>query len=91
MEVCGIGVNMEFCLKARQLLLEKLRELHTKACKLAGRSFSLSSTAETADILYNHLKLPVPEGSKKGKQHPSTDKHSLDFLRYFFLKNFIIA
>lgn len=83
MECKGIGVDMEACLQARQILGRKVRELEKEAYRLAGRSFSLYTSADIANILYMHLKLPVPEGAK-GKQHPSTDKHILDLLRYFF-------
>ncbi|MBA0873433.1 hypothetical protein Goshw_002175 [Gossypium schwendimanii] len=81
MELWGIGINMEGCLWARNLLGEKLRYLEKEAYKLAGMKFSLSTAADIANVLYGHLKLPVPEGRNKGKQHPSTDKHCLDLLR----------
>ncbi|XP_073012513.1 helicase and polymerase-containing protein TEBICHI isoform X1 [Typha latifolia] len=81
MELWGIGVDMEACLRARHLLIRKLRELEKEAYTLAGRPFSLYTTADIANVLYNYLKLPVPQGCDKGKLHPSTDKHSLDLLR----------
>ncbi|CAA6671596.1 unnamed protein product [Spirodela intermedia] len=80
MERQGIGVDIEACLQARQILGRKVRELEKEAYRLAGRSFSLYTSADIANILYTHLKLPIPEGAK-GKQHPSTDKHILDLLR----------
>lgn len=80
MEIRGIGVDMEGCLKARHILGRKLKCLEKEAYKLAGRTFSLSMPADIANILYEHLKLPMAEGNR-GKQHPSTDKHSLDLLR----------
>lgn len=83
MELWGIGINMEGCLWARSLLGKKLRYLEKEAYKLVGMTFSLSTAADIANVLYGHLKLPVPEGRNKGKQHPSTDKHCLDLLRYF--------
>ena len=86
MELWGIGINIEGCLWARNLLGKKLRCLEKEAYKLAGMTFSLYTAADIANVLYGHLKLPVPEGGNKGKQHPSTDKHCLDLLRY--LKRF---
>ncbi|KAL0311996.1 UNVERIFIED_CONTAM: Helicase and polymerase-containing protein TEBICHI [Sesamum radiatum] len=80
MEISGIGVDMEGCLRARHILGRKLKCLEREAYKLAGKTFSLSMPADIANILYEHLKLPMPEGYK-GKQHPSTDKHCLDVLR----------
>ncbi|KAL0394056.1 UNVERIFIED_CONTAM: Helicase and polymerase-containing protein TEBICHI [Sesamum latifolium] len=80
MEIWGIGVDMEGCLRARHILGRKLKCLEREAYKLAGKTFSLSMPADIANILYEHLKLPMPEGYK-GKQHPSTDKHCLDVLR----------
>lgn len=81
MELCGIGVDMEGCLQARQILGRKLKILEKEAYKLAGMTFSLYTASEIANVLYGHLQLPIPEGLKKGKQHPSTDKHCLDLLR----------
>ncbi|KAL0323848.1 UNVERIFIED_CONTAM: Helicase and polymerase-containing protein TEBICHI [Sesamum calycinum] len=80
MEIWGIGVDMEGCLRARHILGRKLKCLEREAYKLAGKTFSLSMPADIASVLYEHLKLPMPEGYK-GKQHPSTDKHCLDVLR----------
>ncbi|KAM1247252.1 hypothetical protein TB2_043362 [Malus domestica] len=81
MELWGVGLNMEGCLQARKVLGKKLGQLEKEAYKLAGMKFSLSTAAEIANVLYGHLKLPIPEGRNKGKQHPSTDKHCLDLLR----------
>ncbi|KAK9142494.1 hypothetical protein Syun_011894 [Stephania yunnanensis] len=82
MELWGIGVDMEGCLQARHVVWKKLKELEKEAHQLAGMTFSLSSSADIADVLYRQLKLPVPDVGTKGKQHPSTDKHSLDLLRH---------
>lgn len=77
-----MGLDMEGCLQARKVLGKKLRQLEKEAYKLAGMTFSLHTAADIANVLYGHLKLPIPEGRNKGKQHPSTDKHCLDLLRY---------
>ncbi|XP_059592184.1 helicase and polymerase-containing protein TEBICHI isoform X2 [Vitis vinifera] len=82
MEVWGIGVDMEGCIQARNVLGKKLRHLEKEAYELAGMTFSLYTAADIANVLYGHLKLPIPEGHNKGKQHPSTDKHCLDLLRH---------
>ncbi|XP_024930711.1 helicase and polymerase-containing protein TEBICHI isoform X3 [Ziziphus jujuba] len=82
MEVWGMGVDMEGCLQARNVLGKKLRQLEKEAYKLAGMTFSLYTAADIANVLYGHLKLPIPDGHNKGKQHPSTDKHCLDLLRH---------
>ncbi|KAG2620442.1 hypothetical protein PVAP13_3NG107600 [Panicum virgatum] len=81
MELWGIGADMDACLHARHIIIKKLKELEKEAYRLAGQSFSLNATADIADILYTHLKLPVPKGCERGKLHPSTDKQSLDHLR----------
>lgn len=81
MELWGIGVDLEGCLQARNVLGKKLRCLEKEAYKLAGMTFSLYTAADIANVLYRHLKLPIPDGHSKGKQHPSTDKHCLDILR----------
>ncbi|KAJ1257461.1 hypothetical protein BS78_K017400 [Paspalum vaginatum] len=81
MELWGIGADMDACLRARYLIMKKLKELEKEAHRLAGKSFSLTATTDIADILYKHLKLPVLSGCEKGKLHPSTDKQSLEHLR----------
>ncbi|CAI9093473.1 OLC1v1028975C1 [Oldenlandia corymbosa var. corymbosa] len=81
MELWGIGVDMEGCLHARNIVGRKLKYLEKEAYRLAGKSFSLYMAADIANVLYEHLKLPIPEGHNKGKHHPSTDKHCLDLLR----------
>lgn len=83
MELWGIGVDLEGCLQAHNILGQKLRHLEKEAYRLAGITFSLYAAADIANVLYGHLKLPVPEVLGKGKQHPSTDKHCLDLLRYY--------
>ncbi|KZV31628.1 helicase and polymerase-containing protein TEBICHI [Dorcoceras hygrometricum] len=80
MEIWGIGVDMEGCLRARYILQNKLKLLEKEAFELAGKTFSLTMPADVANLLYEHLKLPRTEGSM-GKQHTSTDKHCLDKLR----------
>ncbi|CAH9090445.1 unnamed protein product [Cuscuta epithymum] len=81
MELWGIGVDMEGCLRDREVVRKKLKSLETEAYTLAGMTFSLSTAADIANVLYNHLKLPMPKRDDKGKQHPSTDKHCLGLLR----------
>ncbi|KAG8048419.1 hypothetical protein GUJ93_ZPchr0009g1479 [Zizania palustris] len=81
MELWGIGADMDACLHARHIIIKKLKELEKEAYRLAGKSFSLNATADIADILYTHLKLPIPKGCDKGKLHPSTGKQFLDHLR----------
>lgn len=82
MELSGIGVDLERCIHARKLLVKRLKQLEKEAYNLAGMTFSLNMPADIAKVLYEHLKLPIPDGKNKGKHHPSTDKHCLDALRY---------
>ncbi|KAJ8751696.1 hypothetical protein K2173_025862 [Erythroxylum novogranatense] len=82
MEFWGIGVDLDGCIQARNLLQKKLKNLEKEAYKLAGRTFSLHASADIANLLYTHLQLPMPKEQNKGKHHPSTDKHSLDLLRH---------
>ncbi|QCD99446.1 helicase and polymerase-containing protein TEBICHI isoform X1 [Vigna unguiculata] len=82
MELWGIGVDLERCIQARKLLVNRLKHLEKEAYKLAGITFSLNMPADIAKVLYEHLKLPIPNVQNKGKQHPSTGKHCLDALRH---------
>lgn len=83
MELWGIGVDIEGCLRARNILRDKLRSLEKKAFELAGMPFSLHNPADIANVLFKQLKLPIPETHNEGKLHPSTDKQCLDLLRYW--------
>lgn len=85
MEIWGVGIDMDACLNARHILIKKLKQLEKEAYELAGMPFSLHATADIANVLYKHLKLPAPKGCNKGKLHPSTNKQSLDLLRYDIL------
>ncbi|CAM6130031.1 unnamed protein product [Calypogeia fissa] len=82
MESSGIGVDMDAFGDIRQVTQKRIRGLEARAHQLAGTSFALSVPADVANTLYKHLKLPVPPGCKKGKQHPSANKHALDLLRH---------
>ncbi|KAL3691255.1 hypothetical protein R1sor_004906 [Riccia sorocarpa] len=81
MECSGIGVDMDACTRTRKLLEQRLRQLEAKAHRLAGISFTLSLPADVANVLFKHLKLPVPAGCPKGKHHPSTNKQTLELLK----------
>ncbi|KAH6760624.1 mammalian DNA polymerase-like protein [Perilla frutescens var. frutescens] len=48
MEIWGIGVDMEGCLRARHVLGRKLKFLEKEAYRLAGKTFSLSMPADIA-------------------------------------------
>jgi DNA polymerase theta len=85
MEMWGVGIDMDACLNARHILIKKLKQLEKEAYELAGMPFSLHAAADIANVLYRHLKLPAPKGCDKGKLHPSTNKQSLDILRYGIL------
>ncbi|KAK4388861.1 Helicase and polymerase-containing protein TEBICHI [Sesamum angolense] len=64
MEIWGIGVDMEGCLRARHILGRKLKCLEREAYKLAGKTFSLSMPADIASVLYEHLKLQCQKAIK---------------------------
>ncbi|BBN13748.1 DNA polymerase theta [Marchantia polymorpha subsp. ruderalis] len=81
METSGVGIDMDACSRTRQVLEERLKELEARAHHLAGKAFSLSLPADVANVLYKHLKLPVPAGCPAGKHHPSTNKHALELLK----------
>ncbi|MED6124402.1 hypothetical protein PIB30_058624, partial [Stylosanthes scabra] len=82
MELWGIGVDLERCIQARKLLVKRLKYLEKEAYKLAGITFSLNMPADIAKVLFEHLKLPIPDGQNKGKRHQSTGKQCLDALRH---------
>ena len=47
-----------------QVPLERyIKALQAQAVKLAGMSFSLDSPKEVSQVLFEHLKLPVPPNS----------------------------
>ncbi|KAJ7544985.1 hypothetical protein O6H91_09G101700 [Diphasiastrum complanatum] len=81
METWGLGVDMETCWQYKKLIGKKTKSLEEKAHQFVGKTFSLYMPADISNVLYKHLNLPMPPGCIKGKQHPSTDKQALEYLR----------
>ncbi len=53
---------------AQQAPLDRyIKALQAQAVKLAGMSFSLDSPKEVSQVLFEHLKLPVPPNSESLK------------------------
>eukprot|EP00850_Spirogloea_muscicola_P019963 SM000203S06139 [mRNA] locus=s203:219205:230833:+ [translate_table: standard] len=81
MELHGIRFDKQACKESQKAVELKLKELESSAHQLAGTTFSVSTPAEVAEVLYSHLKLAVPPGASKGLRHFSTDKQALECLK----------
>jgi DNA polymerase-1 len=77
MESLGIRIDVE-ALRSQGSAIEKelSREL-TEIHQLAGREFNVNAPAQLAEVLFEHLGLPV---IKRGKTGPSTDAEVLEKL-----------
>ncbi|KAM8819926.1 DNA polymerase theta [Eudromia elegans] len=58
LELNGIGFSTAAYEAQKQVMQAKLSEIETKAYQLAGRSFSLTSPDDVAEVLFLELKLP---------------------------------
>ena len=62
MELNGFGFSTEACEELKETLRRQASVLEAKARALAGRSFSISSPDDVAQVLYIELGLP-PSGN----------------------------
>lgn len=79
MELTGIGFNTDTVQNLQDKLREEMGVLEKKAYYLAGRTFSLTSPADTGRVLYQELRLGQGQ-SLKGRQK-NTSKETLSKLR----------
>ncbi|XP_069676367.1 DNA polymerase theta-like [Periplaneta americana] len=76
MELNGIGFSRDEAEKLRDLLEKQLSALEQYAYKLAGHTFSLTSSADVGKVLYRELGLTAGKQSSK-QRRPSTSKDAL--------------
>ncbi|EAL68549.1 hypothetical protein DDB_G0277751 [Dictyostelium discoideum AX4] len=70
MEFVGIGFNEKICESGREKVQNKINYLEYKAkVLLPGKVFSLSSTEDISQLLFQDLKIPVPEIAKANQQY----------------------
>lgn len=82
MEVHGIKLDVDYLAELGRKLTRDLAILEDKAHMKAGCDFSLTSTQQVADVLFNIMKLPTRGITKKGKNgHYSTAHDVLQELR----------
>ncbi|KAM9319608.1 DNA polymerase theta [Gastrophryne carolinensis] len=71
LELNGIGFSTEECETQKHVMQAKLNEIEAQAYQLAGRSFSLTSPDDVAQLLFIELKLP-PNGDLKAHGNKKT-------------------
>lgn len=64
----GFGFVDSACQKEREEIEKKIHYLEIEAHKLAGRTFSLGTPLEVAEVLFQKLKLPLIGQDKYKKQ-----------------------
>jgi DNA polymerase I-like protein with 3'-5' exonuclease and polymerase domains len=57
MEFMGVGFVGKECKRHKDLMEAKLRSLEKQAYVLAGREFSLTSSMETGNYLFNYCNI----------------------------------
>lgn len=65
MEATGVAFDAAVLLNWRQQVTAHIQRLRSRAIKLVGIEFNLSSASQLAQVLYEHLKLPVPTNQSK--------------------------
>lgn len=53
LELNGVGFSAAECERQKRVMQAKLAALESEACSLAGRSFSLSSVDDVAQVRWN--------------------------------------
>ena len=77
METLGVAVDQDLLAEMRGKMDERLSALSEELYTLAGSRFNLNSPRQLAEVLFQHLKLPVVKRTKTG---PSTDSEVLQKL-----------
>ncbi|CAG2068736.1 unnamed protein product, partial [Timema podura] len=75
MELTGLRFSREEAEKLRRVLEIQMLALEEQAYKLVGHTFSLTSPADVAKVLYRELGLS--SGKLNTNQKPSTNKEAL--------------
>jgi DNA polymerase-1 len=74
MEHNGVALDTELLAGMSNRMAERLAELTQQIYKQAGEEFNIDSTKQLAEVLFDHLKLPVVKATKTGR---STDAETL--------------
>ena len=77
MEEEGIRVDREVLIDMQGKLKERITELESKICEIAGVDFNVASPKQLGDVLFNQMNIPYP--GKKGTSY-STDSSILEKL-----------
>jgi DNA polymerase-1 len=77
MELTGIRVDPDDLARMSEEFQARKVEIEKRIYELAGREFNIGSTKQLADVLFEHLKLPVVKKTKTGY---STDAEVLERL-----------
>ncbi len=72
MEEIGAKVDASKLEELSNEFAGKVSETEEKIFKLAGKEFNIASTKQLADILFNHLELPVGKKSSKTKNYSTS-------------------
>jgi DNA polymerase-1 len=77
MEAEGVKIDVDFLKKMSEELAGQLEELRHQIHEAVGYPFNIDSTKQLAEVLFDHLALPVIKKTKTGR---STDAETLDAL-----------
>ena len=78
MEMKGVLIDSEMLKRHSRQLKSKMVSLETRAHRLAGEPFNISSPKQIQEILFNKMKIPVIARTPKGQ--PSTSESVLSDL-----------
>jgi len=77
MEYNGVALDTELLAGMSNMMADRLAELTRQIRRLAKRDFNIDSTKQLAEVLFDHLKLPVIKKTRTGR---STDAETLEEL-----------
>lgn len=78
MEREGVALDVPYLQQLSTELYQGIRDLESRICEVAGRTFNIGSTQQLGSVLFGDLKLPVIRRTKTGY---STDADVLEELR----------
>lgn len=65
MEMSGIALDRDFLKNISEKLLTRMIEIEESVFKQVGEPFNINSTQQLSNALFNRLKLPPPDGTRR--------------------------
>jgi len=82
MEMAGIALDTNFLKKLSNEMASRLQDLETQIFQITGSSFNINSPQQLSDVLFDKMKIPPPDRTKKTSTgFYSTSADTLELLK----------